>query len=74
MIIGSFVPAETPGSHVHSVRVLSRLGIMAKHNLTPREFESIKKELYNIKLLDILFSYPDGPRYDIALNLIATSR
>jgi hypothetical protein len=43
-----------------------------KHNLKQEEFETIAGELKQMKFLDILFHYPDGPRYDIALYLMGT--
>ena len=41
---------------------------MQKHGLTAQAFRKIAGELKQQKLLDILFHYPDGPRYDIALH------
>jgi hypothetical protein len=38
------------------------------------ELARIRKELGRMKLLDILFHYPDGPYYDIALYMVATAR
>jgi len=74
MITGSYIAPETPHSHVESMRVFTPQGIMAKHDLRPHEFEKIRIELYNKKLGDILFHFPDGPRYDMALYLVASSR
>lgn len=72
--IGSIIPQETKAAHMISANVLTMEGIMAKHNLTKREYLKIKEQLGGRKLLDILFHYPDGPRYDIALNMVAASR
>lgn len=74
MIIGSIIPPETLASDVDTARVLTPEGIMAKHDLQPQEFAKISKELYRTKLRDILFHFAGGPRYDVALYLIATSR
>jgi hypothetical protein len=56
------------------VSLLTDQGIMAKHKLSLKEFEEIKKELGQLTLLDMLFHFPDGPRYDTALNLVAHNR
>ena len=73
MTTGSFISTETPQRYVQSTRFLTIQGIMDKYHLQPYEIEKIKCELSNKKFRDILFHFPDGPRYDIALNLIATS-
>lgn len=74
-MIGSFIPPELSGDCVESAKLLSAQGIMKKHKLTRREFEKMRMELYDERLSDILFlSDPDGPRYDITLYLVATSR
>jgi hypothetical protein len=74
MTIGSYIPPETPGNQFQSMSFLNIEGIMAKHKLQRSEIERIKHKLHRQKFLDILFHYPDGPRYDLALYLIATSR
>lgn len=71
---GSAIPVGTPEGHYTSVPVLTKEGIMQKHGLTLQAFGKIQGELNQQKLRDILFHYPDGPRYDIALYLIAYSR
>ena len=71
---GSFVEAGTPASQFNSASVLTDEGIMAKHTITREELLKIEEELKKAKLLDILFSYPDGPCYDILLNMVATTR
>jgi hypothetical protein len=72
MTIGSYVPPGTPGNQVLSAKVLTANGIMAVHNLTVQEFKKMRKRLFNMKLSDIMFHFPSGPRYDLALNMIAT--
>ncbi len=72
MTIGSYVPSEIPRNQVLAANVLTANGIMAVHNLTPQEFKKMKKQVFNKKLSDIMFHFPSGPRYDIALWLIAT--
>jgi hypothetical protein len=72
MFVGSYVPAESPSDHFVSASVLTVEGIMEKHKLSLDEIAEIEQKLKRMTLSDILFHYPDGPRYDIALNLIAT--
>jgi hypothetical protein len=74
MFVGSYVPAESPNDHFVSASVLTFQGIMEKHKLSVDEFIRIEQKLKSMKLRDILFHYPDGPHYDIALYLIAMSR
>jgi hypothetical protein len=74
MATGSYIAPETPGNHVQSASVLTTRCIMAKYDLTPQEFKKIRKQLFNMKLSDIMLHYPDGPRYDLALFLIAILR
>jgi len=73
-IIGSFVPAEQSDLHTFRFNVLTIQGIMSRHKLELDEVEQIKSELYKMALTDIFFAYPDGPYYDIALYMLATSR
>jgi hypothetical protein len=68
---GSIIPAGTKGA---VAAFLEPAQIMEKHGLSCKEFEAIKAELYALKLIDILWRFPDGPRYDILLCLVATSR
>ena len=72
--IGSFISPQTPDNHVVMSSVLTDAGIGQRHNLTPKQLEKHKRELSKMKLTDILFSYPDGPRYDLVLNMVATAR
>jgi hypothetical protein len=72
MCIGSFIAPGTPSANFHSMQVLTAKGIREKHKLTPYEFEKMVEQLCKKQLGKILFHYPDGPRYDIVLNLIAT--
>ena len=74
MTIGRFISQETPTIHVTSAKVLTDEGIMAKHKITRKELLRMGKELKNMKLIDILFHYPDGARYDLLLNMVATAR
>lgn len=70
---GSAIPTQTPTTDFIRVCALTPNGIMAKYNMEFVEFERIRDQVLNKTLLDLLFSYPDGPRYDIILYLIATS-
>ena len=74
MTAGSFVPQETPTTHVLSAHVLTDEGIMAKYNLTRKELLRMEKELRRMKLIDVLFHYPDGVTYDLLLQMVATGR
>ena len=47
---------------------------MAKYNITRIELLRMVKELRHLKLIDILFAYPDGARYDLLVNMVATAR
>jgi hypothetical protein len=49
-------------------------GIAQRYILKPNQLEKLRRELFEMKLSDILFSYPDGPRYDLVLNMVATAR
>ena len=53
---------------------MTREGIIQRHGLSNKEFERIAKQMKEIKLIDIMFHCPDGPRHDIALHLIAYAR
>lgn len=74
MIDGSIIPVGTPANHVIKLSALTDEGIMYKHGLTTDELVALRRQLHGMEFLDILWSYPDGPRYDVALNLIATTR
>ena len=47
---------------------------MAKYKMSQKELLRMEKELRNMKLIDILFHYPDGVRYDLLLQMVATVR
>jgi hypothetical protein len=70
--IGSFFKVEETGK-VLAVGVLSREQIRKKHNITPKEYHEMEQRLHGMKLLDILFSFPDGPYYDILLQRVTHS-
>ena len=72
--IGSFIPQQTPTTHVLSAHVLTDEGIMAKYNITRKELLRMEKELRSMKLIDVLFQYVDGVRYDLLVNMVATAR
>ena len=74
MTIGSFVPQQTPATHIISPKCITDEGIMAKYNITRIELLRMVKELRHLKLIDILFAYPDGARYDLLVNMVATAR
>jgi hypothetical protein len=74
MITGSIVSDGPPAFESVPMRVLTLDGIRAKHDLSVEQFEAIKGQIHDMKFLDVLFHFPDGPRYDIALYLVATSR
>jgi hypothetical protein len=74
MSIGRYVSAQTPNDHFVSVSVLTVDGIMEKRQLSVAEFAKIEDELKNMNLLDTLIHFPDSPRYDVALFLIAMTR
>lgn len=50
---------------VMAAGVLSRAQIMAAHGLSPTEYERIEKQVLRASVLDALFHWPQGPRYDI---------
>ena len=50
---------------VMAAGVLSPSQIMAAHGLSPKEYERIEKQLLKATVLDALFHWPQGPRYDI---------
>ena len=45
--------------------VLSPAQIMAAHGLSPNEYERIEQQVLRTTVLDALFHWPQGPRYDI---------
>ena len=71
--IGSFFKVEETGT-VLAVGVLSRNQIREKHNLTAAQYREMEDRLNKKRLLDSLFSFPDGPYYDILLHRVAYSR
>ncbi len=66
---GSIIRAGTKGA---VAAFLEPAQIMEKHGLSCEQFQAIKAELYDMELSDILWRFPDGPRYDILLCLVAT--
>ena len=50
---------------VMAAGVLSPSQIMAAHGLSPKEYERIERQLLKTTVLDALFHWPQGPRYDI---------
>ena len=47
---------------------------MQRHNLNLNKLDKLRRELSEMKLSNILLSYPDGPRYDLVLNMVATAQ
>jgi hypothetical protein len=70
--IGSFFKVEETGK-VLAVGVLSREQIRKKHNITPNQYRQMENRLNKMKLMDILFSFPEGPYYDILLHRVTHS-
>jgi len=62
------------GITVRAAGILTPAQIIAQHDLTPTEYYNIEKQILKMKLLDILFSFPQGPRYDALGHLWATCR
>ena len=50
---------------VMAAGVLSPAQIMAAHGLSPTEYERIEKQVLRATVLDALFHWPEGPRFDI---------
>jgi len=48
--------------------------IKNRYGLTLNDIEKIRTTLLDMKLSDILFSYPSGPRREVAEYLMRTSR
>jgi len=59
---------------VAAAGVLSQRQIMTAHDLKSADFHKIEQQLLRMKLSDILFSFPTGPRYDILGYRWATCR
>jgi hypothetical protein len=73
-IVGSaFTPTDELGL-VQTAGVLTAEQIMKKHKLDTKNFEKIKNQVQQTKLLDALFSWPDGMHYDVLLYLVAFCR
>jgi hypothetical protein len=71
MCCGSFfTPADGVGD-VTVAGVLTRAQIAQKHRLTAKDLVKIENKLRRTKVNDALFSWPQGPYYDLLLNLIA---
>lgn len=71
--VGSFFKPRDFQSVV-AAGALTRKQIRAKHNLTLEEMNAIIKKVHRARLLDALFSWPDGPYYDIIMHLVAFGR
>ena len=54
--------------------VLTPEQIVRKYDITVAELDRIMEDLRGMTVLDALFSYPDGPRYDLLLWMVASSR
>ncbi|MBA3484342.1 MAG: hypothetical protein H0T51_21270 [Pirellulales bacterium] len=74
IIMGSFVPEGTPDHHFFQAPVLTAEGICAKHKITGRELEKLKKEVGSKKLSTILLKFPESPQYNMLLHLVATTK
>lgn len=72
IIMGSFVSEGTPDNHFFKASVLTSEGICAKYKITGTELEKLRKEVSSRKLSTVLFNFPEGPRYDMLLHLVAT--
>ena len=66
-IFGSHFTPElvATAGKIMAAAVLSPAQIMAAHGLTPKEYERIEKQVLRTTVLDALFRWPQGPRYDI---------
>jgi hypothetical protein len=73
-ILGSFFTEEHQLGEVETAAVLSCGQIMKKHRLTARQFAQMEAQVMGKCLTDALFSWPDGPRYDIILYRVARCR
>jgi hypothetical protein len=71
-IVGSHFNVEDTGP-VLAVGVLSHKQICRKHNLTSEQYREMETRLVGMKLCDSLFSFPQGPYYDILLHRVAHS-
>lgn len=74
VIVGSGFCADEKLGPVQVAAVLSKTQIMQKHGLTSAEFDKIRKQVQSTKVLDALFHWPDGVRYDVLMYLVATAR
>ena len=68
------IPTDLPAGLTLTTKALTMQAIKERYDLEFKEVERIKKELYQMTMLDILFHYPDGPYRAIALNMFATPR
>jgi len=55
----------------YAAAVLTREQIMAKHDLTLEQVIAIEDQVNAKTILDARFSWPDGPRYDVMMMLVA---
>jgi hypothetical protein len=74
VIVGSGFSEDAQLGPVQAAGVLNMQQIMRKHNLTLADYYRIKKQVQSTRVLDAMFRWPDGPRYDILLYLIANCR
>ena len=68
---GSFFKESDNIGRVRCAAVLSYEQICKKHNLNCTQFFKLAKQIHKTKVLNALFNWPDGPRYDILLYLVA---
>jgi hypothetical protein len=69
--LGTFLSADHALGQVETAGVLSYSQIRKKHDLTTKEFQKLQDQVLGTKVRDCLFSWPDGPRYDILMYLVA---
>lgn len=69
-IIGS--DFERDLAPVQVAAILHPVQIKQKYGITEKEYEKIKEEVLDCDLRNLLFHYPDGCHYDVALFLLAS--
>jgi hypothetical protein len=76
VVCGSFFTPElvAAAGKVMAAAVLNPAQIRAAHGLSPKEYAQIEKHVLKTRLLDALFAWPQGPRYDILGYRWATCR
>ncbi len=65
-----FRPEETLG-RVLVAGVLTVEQIRKRYNLSVQEYVDIEGQVLSARVLDALFAWPQGPRYDILLHRVA---